>query len=56
MDHTVEVKKIGSPEKGMYIVVLDGDIELQPECTAYEAEIIVKWLRGGALHEIEEIL
>jgi len=47
-EHVVEAKKIGSPDKGMYIVLLDG-VEVPPERTKQEAEIIVDWLKDGAL-------
>lgn len=47
-EHVVESKKIGSPEKGMHIVLLDG-AEIPPERTEQEADIIVKWLKDGAL-------
>lgn len=47
-EHAIEVKNIGSPEKGMYIILLDG-VEISPERTKQEAEIIVQWLKDGAL-------
>ena len=47
-DHEVEVAKIGSPNEDTYIVLLDKE-EVPPEQTKHEAEIIVKWLKKGAL-------
>lgn len=47
-DHTLEVAKIGRPDEDTYVVLLDRE-EVPPECTKHEADIIVKWLKKGAL-------
>ena len=47
-DHILEVAKIGSPDEDTYVVLLDRE-EVPPVRTKHEADIIVKWLKEGAL-------